>query len=212
MNPGLYGSISNLYRYYSFFDAEYTASFNSSPVTSYRVINIPSIYYDNAILSGSITASDHDSAGDARYYYDNGRGGIYSGSVSGTIVGNVFYSEGLIVFKDPNLGDFGASTTSNFSWSLDFRGTHTIPTKIFKCRARAGELDASRNKTFYHTPTEASSSTRNQRTLHFTESFTYITVIGLFNEDYELVGTAHLAQPVKKDLENDILFRVRLDF
>lgn len=206
-NEELFASLANYYDYYSFYDSGYITG-----SVAYRVINVPEIYYDREILTGSFTASDYDTAGDERVLYDNGRGGIYSGSLSGTLVGNVFYSEGLIVLKETNLLDFGGASPSNFKWRIQLKGTHKIPVKIFRCRAPGGKLNASTNSTYYQIPTGSGETYRNQREIVLSEPTTYITTVGLFNEDFELVGLAKVAQPVKKTESQDILFRLRLDF
>ena len=215
-NKELYESILELYDFYALVNTDYTPNFTGSETTRFRVIVIPEIYYDNSVLSGAFTASDIDSSGDTRNLFDNGRGGIYSGSLSGTLVGNIFYSEGLVVLKGGGLQDegagedFGEASSTNFLWSVDFKGVHKIPTNIFKCRAPAGQLNASTNPTFFHVPD--SGSFKNQKEIVLPGSGTYVTTIGLYNEDYELVGLAKLAQPIKKEEKQDILFRVRLDF
>lgn len=216
-NKQLYESILNLYNHYALINSDYTSDFTGSETTRFRVITVPEIYYDREILTGSFSASDIDGDGDARDLYDNGRGGIHSGSVSGTLVGNIFYSEGLIVLKGGGLNedvtnDFGEVSPTNFKWRVIFRGKQTIPVKIFRCRAPAGQLNASSNTTFYSIPTDSTDVRKNEREIVLTSPFTYVTTIGLFNKNYELVGLAKLAQPVKKEEQQDILFRVRLDF
>jgi hypothetical protein len=216
-NKQLYESILNLYNHYALINSDYTPYFTGSETTRFRVITVPEIYYDREILTGSFTASDLDNAGDERILYDNGRGGIFSGSVSGTLVGNIFYSEGLVVLKGGGLNedvtnDFGEVSPTNFKWRVNFRGKQKIPVKIFRCRAPAGQLNASSNPTFYSIPTASLDVRKNEREIVLDDPFTYITTIGLFNKNYELVALAKLAQPVKKEEQQDILFRVRLDF
>jgi len=218
-NSQLYQSILSLYDFYSLVDSNYTPDFTGSTTTRFRVITIPEIYFDREILSGSFTGSDLDSAGDSRTLYDNGRGGVFSGSLSGTLVGNIFYSEGLIVLKGGGLqdagenNDFGEDSPTNFKWKVDFNGTHTIPTKIFRCRAPAGQLNASTNESFFYIPpTGSDHQFRSEKVKVLTSSLTYVTQIGLYNDRYELVGVAKLAQPIRKEEAQDILFRVRLDF
>ncbi len=216
-NKQLYQSILSLYDYYSILNEGYTPNFTGSETTHFRVMAIPQIYYDRSILTGSITASDFDSAGDTRTLYDDGRGGIYSGSLTGTLVGNVFYSEGLVVFKGGGLNedasnDFGEVSPSNFKWNVRFKGVNTIPVKIFRCRAPAGQLNASTNTTFYTVPTLSTSEFRNERVKILSESVTYVSQIGMYNDRYELVAVAKLAQPIRKEEAQDILFKVRMDF
>lgn len=172
---------------------------------SVRVITIPEIYYDREILSGTFSASDY--VGNGRNLYDDGRGGIYSGSLTGTLVGNIFYSEGIVVLKKADLtasfADF-ASQPSNAKWSIALRGTHTIPVKILRCRAPAGEFNASTNPTFYQVVT-------GSKQVIMPDNTTYIDTIGIYNEEYELVAIAKLSQAIRKDENQDIQFRLRFD-
>jgi hypothetical protein len=41
---------------------------------------------------------------------------------------------------------------------------------------------------------------------------TYITTVGLYNSDNELVAVAKMSRPVKKDFESELLIKVKLDF
>jgi hypothetical protein len=141
--------------------------------------------------------------------FDNGRGGIYSGSLTGTLVGNILYENGIVVLTKGDLSDFGGSGGDNFEWNFEFNGVHRIPVNIYKCRAKSGEANCSTNNTFYKTG--SSGDYKNQREILVTGS-TYITKIGLFDADFRLVGLASLAQPIKKAEETDILFRLKLDF
>jgi hypothetical protein len=164
-------------------------------------------------ILGTFSASDSFISG-TRYLYDNGRGGIYSGSASGTLVGNIFYAEGLVVLKSPNLKDFAfsSSLSGNYKWNISFKGTNTIPVKIFRCRAPAGELNCSSNPTFSVVDTSISASNRNQLSEIVQDGSTYITKIGLYNKNYELVGVASLGHPIRKNTDSDILFKLGLDW
>lgn len=204
-NKETYSAIQNYYNYYSIIDSSF-----SSSASSFRVITIPEVYYDKEILSGTFTGSFYDTDGSRKFIYDNGRGGIYSGSLTGTLVGNIFYHEGIVVITKTDLLNFGNNNHStNNKWTIDFKGVHNIPVQIYRCRAKAGELNASTNPTYYTIP--LSGTYRNTKVPLMTGSV-YITQIGLYNEDYELVAIANLAQPIKKEEQEDILFRLRMDF
>ena len=41
---------------------------------------------------------------------------------------------------------------------------------------------------------------------------TYITTVGLYDSDNELVAVAKLSQPTQKTFDSELLIRVRLDF
>jgi hypothetical protein len=211
-NKELYGAIENLYAYHSVYSADYiltqSIGFNSQSIPPHlTVISVPEVYYDKGILTGSFTGSDV-SGTTPRTFYDNGRGGIYSGSVSGTLIGNIFYSEGIVVLHASNLtSSFGSGTMS-----FDFRGDHRIPVKIFRCRAPAGELNFSTNPTFSQIKTELTATNRNEKQSIMPTPTTYITKVGIYNEDYKLVAVATLGTPIRKDLQSKLQIRIRIDF
>ena len=41
---------------------------------------------------------------------------------------------------------------------------------------------------------------------------TYITTVGLYNDDNNLLAVAKLSQPLKKDFTTEALIRVKLDY
>ena len=211
-NNQVYNSVSQLYDYYSLQNSNYNISYNGTDCVNFRVVTIPEIYYDRCIASGTFSASDMSGSG--RYLYDDGLGGIYSGSVTGTLVGNIFYNEGLVVLKAPNLNDFALSSsqTGNVKWNINFKGTHKIPVKIFRCRAPAGELNCSTNPSYYTVDNNLSSSLRNERKIIMPNNTTYITKVGLYDSQYRLVGVVSLAHPIRKDEKQDLLIRARIDF
>lgn len=217
-NQQLYESIIELYNFYSLVDSNYTPDFTGSETVRFRIINVPEIYYDRAILTGSFTGSDLDSSGDERIFYDNGRGGLFSGSVSGTLIGNIFYSEGLVVLKGGGFNDegageeFGDASSTNFKWRTKFRGVHNIPTKIFRCRAPAGQVNASTNPSFFVVPTGSQDEFKNEKVVITGALDPYVTTIGFYNENFQLIGVTKISQPVKKEENQDILFKIRLDF
>jgi len=203
-------TFDRMYDFYSLQSNDYRLEYNGTKATSVRYISIPEIYYDREILTGSFTASDADDAGTRRNIYDNGRGGLYSGSLSGTLVGHIFYQEGLAVLTKPDLTAAFGSPTGNFKWRIEFKGVHTIPVKVFRCRAQAGQLNASTNPTFYTIP--ASGSHKNMREIVSGSLSPYITKVGIFDDMYNLVAVCNIAQPIKKREEDDIIFRIRMDW
>lgn len=216
-NKEFYQSLLTLYDYYSLYNDDYTPQYTGSDTSRFRVITIPEIYFDRQIATGTFVAVDLDNADDERVLYDNGRGGIFSGSISGTLVGNIFYSEGLVVLKGGGLNDevasndFGQASTVNFKWRISFEGTNKIPVKIFRCRAPAGQLNASTNPTYCHVDTSTNASHRNEKEIILERPTTYITSLGLYNEHFELVGYATLAQPIKKEESNDLMIKLKWD-
>lgn len=209
-NGPMWGVVNQLANYYSIENSAYALTFTGSTSTTVRVITIPEIYYDQKILTGSFTGSDIDAAGAARDIFDNGRGGLYSGSLTGTLVGHIFYNEGIAVITKGDITNFGSVSSTNFNWRFHLKGVHEIPVKIFKCRAPAGELNCTTNNTFYTIP--PSGSNKNLREVVSSSMDTYITKVGLYNDLFECVAVAQLAQPVRKQEKDSYLFKLKMDF
>ena len=84
----------------------------------------------------------------------------------------------------------------------------TIPTNYIFCRAQNHEFNFSTQPNFI-------SSTRNlTSSLNEVVSIpsTYITSVGLYNDNHELLAVAKLSKPLKKDFTTEALIRVKLDF
>ena len=98
-------------------------------------------------------------------------------------------------------GSFTASTFQNV--------TNINSTLIF-CRSTADEFNYSSNPTFRNASGELvvidPGDDTGQRT------FTFVTTVGLYNSNNELLGVAKLSRPVEKNDEKDLTVRVRLDF
>jgi hypothetical protein len=190
------------------------------------VISVPTAIYGRSIArnSLSLTCRAYSSAshGLVRTLIDDGRGGLFiSGSIaSGSTesyrgvewnkVGNVFYGEGLIIIKDPALFDFGrtdgSSAHPNDTFQLSFRGESRIPVKTFMCRIERGDLNASLNPTFWEEE-EDGSRVRTQPSGNL-----YVTTVGLYNSERELVGVARLAEPLRVRPRDRMNVKLRLDF
>lgn len=209
VNGNLYANLLNMYRYHQITSPSYNLTYSGSQASQLRYCNVPQVYYDSSILTGSITLVDQDMSGSTRTLRDDGRGSIIDVATSGT-VGNVFYAEGLIVLKAPYLQTFGAVSPNPFKWQVSFKGNHAIPVAIFRCRAPAGQLNASTNPTFYNTP--QSGPNRGTRQVLTSSLSPYITTVGLYDPQYKLVAVARLAQPVKKEYGWDLGVKIKIDF
>jgi len=114
----------------------------------------------------------------------------------------------LVVLTKPDLtATFGEpiEQPDNTKWKVNFKGTHKIPVKIIKCHAPTGELNCSTNPTYYKTVTGSNEIISPSNT-------TYITQIGLYDGEYQLVGYAQLSNAIRKTEDSQILFRMRLDW
>ena len=118
------------------------------------------------------------------------------------------------------------------SFVLEFSGTNYVPTVTMLAHAPRGELVHSNNPTYVK---YAQSESLKQRTGSFiyhehekveikntvtssyitpTASFqkqTWISKIGIYDEDRNLIAIAKLANPVKKTADRDFTFKLKLD-
>lgn len=198
----------------------------SEDVSRMLGITVPAGMYGRRMVpeSISITCRGYDSPtyGLVRTLIDDGRGGLYlSGSVaSGSAgaesvgwnkVGNVFYDEGLVVIRDPSLLDFagtwmGVSENPSNLLQLSFRSESRIPVKTLMCRIDRGDLNASLNPTFYRTEEDGDRIPRHP------SGSVYVTTVGIYNSDRELVGVARFAEPLRVRPRDRMNVKLRMDF
>ena len=98
-------------------------------------------------------------------------------------------------------------TTGSLTSSFALNSQETITSDFVFVRARNGEFNYSENPSFI------SGSTGTIVYDAFIQNpQTYITTVGLYNDNNELLGVAKLSKPLKKDFTKEALIRVKLDF
>ena len=120
------------------------------------------------------------------------------------------------------------------SYSIEFEGTSYVPTLMMLAHAEEGELNYSNNPTFvtYGQLGSKSAATGSHRYIQNSsiklvntlsssykgyeeeeyERQTFITKIGIYDEDKNLIAVANLATPVKKPEGQGYTFKLKLDF
>ena len=130
----------------------------------------------------------------ADFAVSGGIGLQYSGSSSGSVVPNV----------SPNRSMFVAlSGSGNFK----LNSQETITSDFVFCRARNAEFNYTENPSFISGSTGAV-----LYDLFINSPTTYITTVGMYNDQNELLAVAKLSKPLKKDFTKEALIRVKLDF
>lgn len=104
--------------------------------------------------------------------------------------------------------------TSRFTGSLDsvmtFQNITNINSTIFFCRAAADEFNYSSNPTYTDDNNRIVVIDPGQEIEQ--KSFTFVTSVGMYDANNNLLAVAKLSRPVYKDDERDLTVRVRLDF
>ena len=89
---------------------------------------------------------------------------------------------------------------------IDFNNTTELHSTIYFVRANHNEFNYSSN------PTYMSESKIRVKTATTDSPVSYITTVGLYSADNELLAVAKLSEPLKKTPETDLTMRVRLDY
>jgi hypothetical protein len=96
-----------------------------------------------------------------------------------------------------------------------FQNVTNINSSLIFCRAAADEFNYSSNPTYLDS---AAGSTTPGRVVTIDQgqddqqTFSFVTSVGLYDSNNNLLAVAKLSRPVEKSPERDLTFRVRLDF
>ncbi len=144
---------------------------------------------------------------------DDGKGNLYRTAGSSTVqnlTGSVFYNNGLVYI--PSKGSMNLNFETQFiagdSITLSFNSTLSIREQIWKCNIPEGEFNFSQNTTALY-----SGGNNHMRMKFPSSSFQpYITSIGLYNKQNDLIAFAKLARPLKKykNLDTTILIQLNM--
>ncbi len=187
------------------------------------IISIPQQYYGEGIKVGTVILEDETLS---RTYTDDGYSNLLdSGS---NIKGNIFYDRGLVVVtKDVVSG----SVLNQFT--LNYRSTKTIYENEIFISVLENEFNVSQNpsavefngsdygKIKLHTVTSSLDPTKTggfadyeySSSLDRTGSYLapYITTIGLYDDELNMVAVAKLPQPIKSLPDYPVNFIIRFD-
>ena len=124
-------------------------------------------------------------------------------------------------------------TRASASYSFDFEGVNYVPVVTMLANAPKAELNYSNNPTYINL-TQSSAFTFFSSSISYVESDkqlvkntvkspyvdptgsyapqTYISKVGLYDKNKNLIGIAKVATPVKKTEDRDLTFKLKLDF
>ena len=109
------------------------------------------------------------------------------------------------MFMSGTINNF-ADTVRHRLTNISFNNTTELNSTIYFCRANANEFNYSSN------PTYLSESEIRVKTNASDQPISYITTVGLYGADNELLAVAKLSEPLKKTNTNELSLRVRLDY
>jgi len=223
------------------------------------VISVPQKFYGENIKPYSVKITDNSTPYTITLR-DDGRGNLYdiafsasyadrapNPQYSGSVVGNVFYNDGMVVITDTgSYSDVGTGEATD-GFTFEFKSTQTIYEREYVCTVGENEFQHSTNKSLkigqsgsigidafprtYRTNTiddefpyrllgfatgsyKASGYNIGTELIGqatHSEFATYVTGIGLFNDENELLAIGKIAKPIKNDKELALTFVVRFD-
>ena len=125
-------------------------------------------------------------------------------------VGNIFYDIGAFTITETASFDGSNDYTDVTSgdYRVEYKGSNLITTYDWTCEALPNELNNTTNFTTFH------SNGLGQLKDNLTGSNvpTYITEVGLYDEQNSLMGYARLSKPIPKSIKIPMRFNVRMDY
>jgi len=201
-----------------------TLTYNSSskflPQLEYgriRVLSIPKELYGEYINPNTFSFKFFTGASNPTVY-DDGNGFLRVNSKTGPIGGIISYQHGLAIvpiYSSNNIISQSAALFTNDNPpdasyrppTCSFQSTKTIYETQYKCTIRPDEFNFTLN------PSTISGSTDGTVYNFVTSSYfsPYVTTVGLYNENQELLAVAKLAKPIPTSATTDTTILINLD-
>ena len=170
------------------------------------------IFVDN-IKPGSVTPTFRidDELASTTTFIDNGEGEIVD--ADNNVYGNIFYYQGIGVYTGIS-GSGVATGQLNFTTWVS---SYTIYETQFNCTIRPNEFNYSFNPSLLSSSLSGQNKILDSGSSKYSEFATgsnfspYITTIGLYNNDYELMAVAKLSQPLETSQTTDTTILINID-
>ena len=182
------------------------------------IVFIPQNKFDEGIKRGSFLLVDSTTGArivddsDGNLYSTNA---TFSQSVSDlssqdNYVGNIFYNVGVFAITETasfNGSDNYTDVTSG-NYTVRYQGTSKINTYEWSCDTEPNTLNNTSNPTVFHT----NGLGQLKDNLTGSNYPTYITEIGLYDDQNSLIGYAKLSKPIPKSQKLPMKFLLRMDY
>ena len=185
------------------------------------VISVPKAMFGDYIQPTSIEITTESGS-----YFDDGEGRLklrnpLISPSSSMYIGNVIYEHGIIIFtggtRTENTGSSGTGVITNSdienfvddsNITISFSSSFSIYETQYKCTIGESEFNYTLN------PTVISGSSNDGTVYDYvTGSFfsPYVTTVGMYNDDYELLAVGKLAQPLPTSRTTDTTILINID-
>lgn len=172
--------------------------------------NISNIFYGKRINPSSFIIRDSNISGtNSRVSIrlcDDGLGNLYRADSTGShaswaSVGNIFYNEGVVFVKSPNIPFFGKN-----GYEVELEGEQPIHIMKIRTTAGSGLVNSSSNPSYQDVSASFNVNDAD------TGKFVYITNVNFHDDNLNVVMRTHLAQPVIKRDADKIVIASKFDF
>ena len=183
-------------------------------------VSIPQSQFGDRIKRSSFTLTD-DSTSATIKIIDDGNGNLYApnASVSQSVsalsssdnyVGNIFYDVGIFAITETSSydGTNNYSDVTSGTYTVTYKGARDISTHEWSCDLLPNEMNLTENITIFK-PGGAGDLKDNLTSSLFP---TYITEVGLYDDEKNLMGLARLSKPIPKSTRIPMRFYVRMDY
>ena len=196
--------------YYNYLSTTLTSSryFPTGSGDLIGVISVPSNLFGEYLQPGSVVITSPNLF---KSFSDDSNGNLIDNNTSEK-VGDVIYEHGLIIFTGPNTPYLSPTLSQiidpTVNIKIQFNSTVTIYETQYKCTIRENEFNFSNNQT------QISGSSNSGILYDFaTGSFftPYATTVGLYDNAYNLLAVAKLAQPLPLSAVTDTSILINLD-
>jgi len=194
-----------------------------SPAGEYGVLFASTSAGSEALLNSETLGSAATNPAVGLVYYQAGIAAVSASIFNEASAAGVLDS--TVFVNNPKIVDLGDATTLGFDaavtgatisqmadglrnriYNISYNNTTELNSTIYFCRVGHNDFNYSSN------PTYLSSSQLRVKTRASDTPVSYITTVGLYSADNELLAVAKLSEPLKKDPTNEITLRVRLDY
>ena len=182
-------------------DKEYLPKIVRNITNSIRVLSIPTLIHGEGVVPGSLLIDD---ISEGKTYVDDGKGNIIlrqtPSAANPDVIGNVFYKSGIVVLMMSLLSG---------EYTITLKGTHTIYEHEAICQVSEGEFNVTLNPTTRKTKLDTD---ENVADFAVSTAFSpYITTVGLYDKENDLIALVKLARPVRKESGLPMVFCIRFD-
>ena len=179
------------------------------------VLSIPSKLFGDYIQPESFVLNlNNDSNGwsQTSEIIDDGNGNLLSASIN---IGQIFYPHGIAVLTQQDWNGLNLENAySGSQITASFSSSYTIYETQYKCTIGETEFNFSQNPSIISSSVTNNVNTSSGVPYDFaTGSYfsPYVTTIGMYNNDHELLAVGKLAQPLPTSQTTDTTILVNID-